>query len=427
MKTRNRHGRVCGSHQAERAILVGLSGGAGDRGRVESSLNELRRLTESAGATVLTTIVQERRRPDAAMFIGRGKAVDIARAIENADADIVVFDDELSPAQQRNLERVFARKTLDRTQLILDIFAMRARTREGRLQVELAQLEYLLPRLAGRGVLLSRLGAGIGTRGPGETLLETDRRRIRRRIQSVRAELDDVRRQRRTCREGRGRSALPIVALVGYTNAGKSTLFNVLTSAGTEVSNRLFMTLDPLIRRCRLDAAGDALLVDTVGFIHKLPHQLVAAFRATLEEATEADLIVHVMDASAEEPRTQEAAVQRALEALGAADQPRIRVFNKIDRLDSRKRARLDAEDASGVRVSARSGEGVKELRRKLTERLALRFRAVWLRFPIGRQDEAFRIYRLGRVLAHETTGHEVRIHAELPERWLERYKENLI
>jgi GTP-binding protein HflX len=425
--TKRRHDRANGSNQAERAVLVGLSSGPVDRGRVAVSLRELCRLSESAGAVVLNTIIQERKRPDAATFIGRGKAADIARIVEGGEADVVVFDDELSPAQQRNLERILECKTLDRTQLILDIFATRARTREGRLQVELAQLEYLLPRLAGRGVLLSRLGAGIGTRGPGETQLETDRRRIRQRIQSVRLDLDDVRRQRRTCREGRGRSALPVVALVGYTNAGKSTLFNTLTRADTGVSDQLFMTLDPLIRRCHLGSGRDVLLVDTVGFIHKLPHQLVAAFHATLEEVAEADLLVHVLDATAEELRTQEDAVQHVLEELGAANRPRIRVFNKIDRLDFQRRARLDAGDAGSECVSARTGEGILALRQKLAERLALTSRAVWLRFPIKRQSEAFRLYRLGRVLAHETTGREVRIRAELPERWLERYKENLI
>ena len=253
---------------------------------------------------------------------------------------MVLFDEELSPAQQRNLEKAIERKTLDRTQLILDIFARRARTREGRLQVELAQLDYLLPRLAGRGVLLSRLGGGIGTRGPGETKLETDRRRIRQRIQSVRREIEHVRRERLTRREARARREAPVVALVGYTNAGKSTLFNALTRGGAAVSDQLFMTLDPLVRKVRLGPGRELMLVDTVGFVRKLPHSLVAAFRATLEEVVEADLLLHVVDAARTGIEEREAAVDAVL------------------RGDRRGRAAVAARAQQGRPRGSRSGCG---------------------------------------------------------------------
>jgi GTP-binding protein HflX len=342
--------------RAERAFLVGLAFGSSGRGQAEASLAELDHLASSAGARVVGSLLQSRRRPDAATLIGSGKVRDLQAACAASSADLVLFDENLSPAQQRNIERVVGCKTLDRTQLILDIFARRARTREGRLQVELAQLEYLLPRLAGQGVLLSRLGGGIGTRGPGETKLESDRRRIRRRIQSVRREIEDMRRRRRTNREARKRAELPIVALVGYTNAGKSTLFNALTRAEAAVSSQLFMTLDPLIRRCALGGGRGVLLVDTVGFIQKLPHQLVAAFRATLEEVVAADLLLHVMDASAEDGARRETAVAAVLGELGAGESPCLRVLTQADRLESSRARALGQADPEAVLVSAKDG-----------------------------------------------------------------------
>jgi len=373
------------------------------------------------------SIVQERKRKDPATLIGRGKVEEVARTAEVKRVDLLLFDDELSPAQQRNLERAVGRKTLDRTQLILDIFARRARSREGRLQVELAQLDYLLPRLTGRGALMSRLGGGIGTRGPGETKLETDRRRIRHRIQAVKREIEKVRRDRHTRREARQRTQAPVVALVGYTNAGKSTLFTALTRARAEVSDQLFMTLDPLIRKADFGPGREVLVVDTVGFIQKLPHALVAAFRATLEELTEADLLLHVIDASAEDMEEREAAVESVLREIGAADHPRLPVLNKADLVPPARAAGLRAARPDAVLVSASTGRGLDELAAALSRRLALAPRRVRLRFPSRDARAIAGVYAAGRVVAHEVRGDEVTLEAEIPERLLERYREHLL
>lgn len=406
---------------------MGVAVGQAGRVRVESSLDELGQLARAAGATVVGKLIQERKRHDPATLIGRGKAEDVARASDQGDVDVVLFDDELSPAQQRNVEQVVGRKTLDRAQLILDIFARRARTREGRLQVELAQLDYLLPRLSGKGVLLSRLGGGIGTRGPGETKLETDRRRIRQRIQSVRREIERVRRTRSTRRAGRRRHDAPVVALVGYTSAGKSTLFNALTRAQAQVSDRLFMTLDPLVRRARLGTGREVLLVDTVGFIQKLPHGLVAAFRATLEEVAEADLLLHVIDASAPDLEQREAAVVEVLEEIGAAARPRVEVLNKADLLPAARAAALLAGRPEAVLVSAARKTGLTELARVLSHRLELAPRRVRLRFAASDARGIAAVYGVGRVVSHEIHGPEVHIDAEIPERLVERYRANLL
>ena len=288
----------------ERAALVGLVSGSARRIEAEHSLEELAGLADAAGASVVLRMLQERPRPDPATFIGSGKVASLAAACAEADVDLVVFDNELTPAQLRQLEERLERKVIDRTQLILDIFAKRARTREGKWQVELAQLKYLLPRLVGAGAALSRLGGGIGTRGPGETKLETDRRRIRVRIQAIQREIDQVRQRRSQLRERRQKQSVPTVALVGYTNAGKTTLFNRLTNERAVASDALFVTLDPLVRQVRLPDRRELLVSDTVGFIDRLPHALVAAFRATLEEVAEADLALHVIDAATPGPRT---------------------------------------------------------------------------------------------------------------------------
>src|SRR5499426_2838613 len=284
----------------ERAALVGVVNPS-YRGDADHSLDELAGLADAAGARVVLRMLQERPKPDPATFIGAGKVSSLAAACDEADVDVVIFDHELSPAQLRQLEERLDRKVIDRTQLILDIFARRARTREGKWQVELAQLKYLLPRLAGSGTALSRLGGGIGTRGPGETKLESDRRRSRVRIQAIQREIDQVRQRRSQLRERRHKQSVPTVALVGYTNAGKTTLFNRLTDESGVASNALFVTLDPLVRRARLPDARELLVSDTVGFIDRLPHALVAAFGATLEEVAEADLILHVIDAGSPE------------------------------------------------------------------------------------------------------------------------------
>jgi GTP-binding protein HflX len=390
-------------------------------------MEELGELARSAGASVVGAVIQERARKDPATLIGRGKAEEVARLADQSRADVLLFDDELSPAQQRNLEDLAGRKTIDRTQLILDIFARRARTREGRLQVELAQLDYMLPRLTGKGVLLSRLGGGIGTRGPGETKLETDRRRIRQRIQSVKREIERVRRNRHTRREARQRHDVPVVALVGYTNAGKSTLFSALTRTETEISDQLFMTLDPLIRRASLGGARQVLLVDTVGFIQKLPHGLVDAFRATLEEVGQADLLLHVMDASADDLQDREAAVESVLQEIGAGDGPRIAVLNKADRITEARARALQAARPGSVVVSARTGAGLDGLRSALAARLELSPRTVRLLFAARDSRGIAGVYTAGRVVAHEVEGDEVRIQAELPARLLERYRQHLI
>jgi GTP-binding protein HflX len=406
---------------------VGLSLGGRDRARTESSLEELARLARSAGARVVGTLLQERPRRDPATLLGRGKVEEVKRTCEEKEAEALLFDEDLSPAQQRNLERAVERKTLDRTQLILDIFARRARTREGRLQVELAQLDYLLPRLAGKGVLLSRLGGGIGTRGPGETKLETDRRRIRQRIQSIRREIEHVRRERSTRREARARRGAPVVALVGYTNAGKSTLFNALTRGAAPVSDHLFMTLDPLVRKVRLGPGREILLVDTVGFIQKLPHSLVAAFRATLEEVNEAALLLNVVDASTPGVEEREAAVEGVLREIGAADRPRLLVLNKADRTPAERRAAL-AEGRPGCAVvSALSGEGLDALLAAVASHLDLEPRRVRLSFAAADRRGVSGVYAAGRVLGLEVVDGRVLLEAEMPGRALERYRGHLL
>ncbi len=411
---------------SEKAVLVGVSLGTRGRLRAHAALEELAELVQSAGARVVGSVLQERARRDPATLVGSGKVEELKQLCDDTAAEVVVFDDELSPAQQRNLEDRLERKTVDRTQLILDIFARRARTREGRLQVELAQLEYLLPRLAGKGVLLSRLGGGIGTRGPGETKLETDRRRIRQRIQVIRREIERVRRERHTRRQARGRREVPVVALVGYTNAGKSTLFNALTRAEAVVSDQLFMTLDPLVRTVRLGGGREFLLVDTVGFIQKLPHALVAAFRATLEEVTEADLLLHVVDASAPGVEEREAAVVAVLREIGASERPQLLVLNKVDRAPEGRPAALQAARGEAVGISALTGEGLPALAKAIASRLELLPLRVRLRFRAGDRRTIAAVYASGRVLGHLEDDGFVELEAELPGRLVERYREHV-
>lgn len=327
----------------------------------DESLAELRTLAGSAGAAVVGEILQRRDRPDPATLIGAGKLEEIAGAAASVDADVLLFDHDLSPSQQRNIEKIVKRRVIDRTQLILDIFARHARTREGQLQVELAQLQYMLPRLAGRGIEMSQLGGGIGTRGPGETQLETDRRKIARRVRHVEQQLENVRRIRAQQRSRRESAPVATVALVGYTNAGKSTLFNALTKAGVLASSRMFATLDPTIRGVELPSRRKVLLSDTVGFIRSLPHTLVSAFRATLEEVQRASLILHVSDASSRLSAEQDAQVEIVLKELEAEKRPRLRVMNKVDLLDGEVAGAL-RDDAHTVYVSAAEGTGLDRL-----------------------------------------------------------------
>jgi len=327
----------------------------------EDSMAELRELSQSAGAIIAGQVVQRRSRPDPATLIGSGKVEELKGALAATDSELVIFDHELSPSQQRNLERALEVRVIDRTQLILDIFARHARTREGQLQVELAQLEYMLPRLAGRGAQMSQLGGGIGTRGPGETQLETDRRKIYRRIRHVKEQLENVRRIRGQQRQRRESVPLATVALVGYTNAGKSTVFNALTKAGVLESSRMFATLDPTLRQFKLPSKREVLLSDTVGFIRNLPHTLVSAFRATLEEVQRASLLIEVSDVTSPAALEQEAQVEEVLRELEANNKPRLRVMNKIDLLSPLKRESLIDTDST-VHVSAHNREGLDRL-----------------------------------------------------------------
>jgi len=410
--------------RSERAALVGLIAGHARRLDAERSLDELAGLAQAAGAEVVLRMLQERPKPDPSTFLGAGKIKTLAVSASELNVDLVIFDNELTPAQLRQIEEEVGRKIIDRTQLILDIFARRARTREGKLQVELAQLKYLLPRLAGSGAALSRLGGGIGSRGPGETKLETDRRRIRTRIHAISQDIDEVRKRRSQLRERRRKSSIPTVALVGYTNAGKTTLFNVLTRADAEASNALFVTLDPLVRQVRLPDSRELLVSDTVGFIDRLPHALVAAFRATLEETADADLVLHVIDAAATDRDRRMNAVHSVLGEVGALDVPTIEVFNKCDALTPDERRRLQDQDPEALCISALTRHGIDELVETIASRLALDVVRVTLTFDpesAADRDRIARVYRHAHVVLHETRDDEISMVADVPRRLLNR------
>lgn len=357
--------------EPEKAILAGLVTETGTE-RDEASLEELQRLAETAGAQVVTSCVQKKDKPDAAFFLGRGKVQELALTVQSLGATLLLLDDEITPSQQRNLEMALGIKVIDRTALILDIFAQRARTKEGKLQVELAQLRYNLPRLGGMGYVLSRQGGGIGSRGPGESKLEMDRRRIRTRIHVVKQQIKEVQKNRALHRQRRRASRLPLVALVGYTNAGKSTLLNRLTGAEAFAEDKLFATLDPLTRQLTLPEGQTALVTDTVGFIQKLPHTLVPAFQATLEEVQEADLLLHVVDAASEHAEQQIASVIEVLREIGVEKKPMIYVFNKADTLEKMPSGEPVSagaallRDRNSVLVSAQEGTGIASLLEKV-------------------------------------------------------------
>ncbi len=395
----------------------------------EESLDELRTLATSAGAKIAGEFTQRKDRPDPATLIGKGKLEEIAGAAASVSADLILFDHDLSPSQQRNIERVVHTRVIDRTQLILDIFARHARTREGQLQVELAQLEYMLPRLAGRGVEMSQLGGGIGTRGPGETQLETDRRKIFRRVRHVKQQIENVRRIRAQQRQRRESVPVPLVALVGYTNAGKSTLFNALTKANVVASSRMFATLDPTIRGAELPSKRKILFSDTVGFIRHLPHTLVSAFRATLEEVQRATLIMQVSDASSPVSAEQDAQVESVLKELDADKKPRLRVMNKIDLLLPKQRESLrdsDLQDnAQTIHVSAAKGIGLSTLLDRVDAVLeGDRPQRVRLRIPQKEGKMLALLEARARIFSREYQEGSVLLEAEAPASLLRRMRQ---
>ena len=388
--------------EAEKVMLISTDS--------EESLDELASLAETAGAMVITRVLQNRQRPDPATFIGSGKAEELALACQTLEIDLAILDDELTGAQQRNLENLLGVRVIDRTALILDIFAQRAQSAEGKLQVELAQMKYRLPRLTGLGTVLSRLGGGIGTRGPGETRLEVDRRRIRRRIDDLEHQLQEIKKQRDLRRARREKTGQITVALVGYTNAGKSTLLNALSGADVLVEDKLFATLDPVMRRVTLPENRECLVVDTVGFIRKLPHQLVQAFRSTLEEALYADLLVVVSDLSSPQYAQQRATVFQVLNDQGAADRPILEALNKAD--EAHVSGMIEPADA--ILISAKNGDGLDALRAEISRRIAaLRHRAE-LTVPYARGNVLSLIHEKGQVVSEEYTAEGTQVVALL-------------
>lgn len=404
------------------ALLVGVALGGSSSKDAEVSLDELALLADTAGAEPVDRSVQRRDKPDVATFIGSGKLDELVELAGALDVDLVIFDQELSPAQQRNLEKRFACDVVDRVALILDIFAQHAHSKAGLLQVELAQLRYRLPRLRGRGIEMSRLGGGIGTRGPGETQLEVDRRRILERIAKLERELGALRQVRATQRKARTRAGVSSAALVGYTNAGKSTLLNRLTASDVLVEDRLFSTLDPTTRRLVLPGGEALLLSDTVGFVKKLPHQLVEAFRSTLEEVLEADLLVHVVDASAPTAEEQIRAVREVLGTIGANEIPELIVLNKIDDADPFEVKMLHAAHSGSIAVSARSGEGIAEFVGTIGDTLRSLGNVVELVVPYDRGDVIAALHREGEVLVETHDPTATRLQVRLPIESVDRF-----
>jgi GTPase len=394
-------------HRRETVVLVGVAIPPVSVDEAEASLDELAALADTAGADEAERVLQRRTEPDAATFVGKGKAEELRDISNVVDADTVIFDDELSPAQSRNLEKILGRTAIDRTALILDIFAQHAHTPAGKAQVELAQLRYRLPRLRGRGITLSQQAGRIRTRGPGETQLEVDRRRLVRRVTKLESELKELTKNRRTQRKARARSRLPTVTIVGYTNAGKSTLLNRLTDAGVLVEDRLFATVDPTTRRLELPGGERVLLTDTVGFVRKLPHQLVQAFRSTLDEVAEADLLIHVVDASTPDPAGHMDAVHKVLREIGADDVPELLVFNKADQADLDDARRLVDRNPGSVLVSATTGDGIDRLLAAVGDRLRSMTHVVELVVPYDRGDVVAAVHRQGEVVSecHDPEG----------------------
>ena len=407
----------------QRALLVGTGVGTRNLADAEASLAELALLADTAGAEPVESVLQRRDHPDPATYVGTGKVDELRSLADTLDIDVVVFDDELTPAQQRNLEQRLGRDVVDRVALILDIFAQHATSQEGMLQVELAQLRYRMPRLRGRGISLSQQGGGIGTRGPGETQLEVDRRRIQRRITKLEQDLERLGRTRATQRKARRRRGLPTVALVGYTNAGKSTLLNRITDAQVRVEDRLFSTLDPTTRRLRLTGGETVLCSDTVGFVRRLPHELVEAFRSTLEMVSEADLILHVVDGAAPDASAQIAAVHTVLDEIQATDVPELLIVNKVDIADPAV-VRALSQGETALVASAATGEGVDKLLGAVGDRLRALATVVELLVPYERGDVLAGLHRDGEVLVEVHADAGTRVRARIDEAELSRYRE---
>ena len=389
-----------------RALLVSVDTGDFD---AEASLSELEELVRSAGAEPEFTLTQKLQRPESATFVGSGKLLEIKELCEAQELDLIVVDSELTPTQIKNIENFTDVRVIDRTTLILDIFAQRARSKEGKLQVELAQLKYLLPRLTGKGIEMSRLGGGIGTRGPGETKIETDRRHIRRRMETLKEELAEVEKHRHMLRRRREKDGVITCAIVGYTNAGKSTLMNTLTDAGVLAQDKLFATLDPTSRALKLPGGVSVMLIDTVGLVRRLPHHLVAAFRSTLEEAAQSDIIINLCDASSEEARVHLSVTNDLLESLGAQDRPIITVLNKCDLLDD---SVMPLEFESCVKISAKTGEGIGRLLDAIEKNLPVRMKRVSLLIPFADAGIVSEIRDKGTLISEEYTADGVEVEA---------------
>ncbi|MBQ1659201.1 MAG: GTPase HflX [Clostridia bacterium] len=406
----------------QRALLVGIDTGEYD---AEGSMDELFELVKSAGAEPVAAVMQKRDKPDGATCVGSGRIEEIKEFCDNNEIDFLVFDTELTPTQIRNIEQAIDVRTIDRTMLILDIFAIRAKSNEGKLQVELAQLKYLMPRLSGKGKEMSRLGGGVGTRGPGETKLETDKRHIRRKIEFLKSELEDIAGRRDRHRERRKKDGIITVAIVGYTNAGKSTLMNTLTQAGVLSEDKLFATLDPTSRALKLPNGASVMMIDTVGLVRRLPHHLVEAFKSTLEEAASADIILNVCDASSEEYRLHLDVTESLLAELGCGDTPVVKVFNKCDLVEDKD---LLPSDKSSVRICAKSGEGIEELLDVIEKNLPVRMRRFSLLVPFDKASVLAVLRKAGALQSEEYTADGIKAEVVAEESmWhmIEQYQTN--
>ena len=401
---------ISNEEKITQALLVSVDTGGFD---AEASLDELFELVKSAGAEPVLAVTQKLQKPETATFVGSGKLEEIKQICAEREIDLIVVDSELSPTQIRNIENETDVRVVDRTTLILDIFALRAKSKEGKLQVELAQLKYTLPRLTGKGIEMSRLGGGIGTRGPGETKIETDRRHIRRRMETLKAELAEVEKHRDMLRRRREKDGVITCAIVGYTNAGKSTLMNTLTDAGVLAQDKLFATLDPTSRALKLPSGVSVMLIDTVGLVRRLPHHLVEAFRSTLEEAAQSDIIINLCDASSDEARVHLAVTNELLESLGCGDTPIITVLNKCDLLDGS----LMAQDfESYIKISAKTGEGLDNLLQAVEDNLPVRMKRVTLRGPFSQGGLVSEIREKGSLIAEEYLAEGTRVEAIIDE-----------